>query len=74
VRRATAAAERAGLTPTTVLGGGGSDANVFHERGLPSVILATGGANVHTPAEELRLPEALACLKWLGRIVESGES
>jgi tripeptide aminopeptidase len=69
VRRATAAAERAGLSPTTARGGGGSDANVFNERGLPSVMLAIGGANVHTPAEELRLPEALACLEWLGEIV-----
>jgi tripeptide aminopeptidase len=69
VVRAAQAAKAAGLTPTTAHGGGGSDANVFNERGLPSVILATGGAYVHTPAEELRLPEALACLEWLGEIV-----
>jgi tripeptide aminopeptidase len=69
VVRATAAAERLGLTPATILGGGGSDANVFNGQGIPCLMLATGGAHPHTPAEELRIPQALSCLEWLVGIV-----
>jgi len=69
VRRATAAAGRAGLQPSTERGGGGSDANVFNERGIPSLILATGAANVHTPQEQWLLPAAAQCLEWLEEVV-----
>jgi tripeptide aminopeptidase len=31
--------------------GGGSDANIFNELGIPSVILGVGNHNVHTSKE-----------------------
>ncbi len=65
VRRATSAARRLGLEPERERGGGGSDANVFNERGIPSVILATGAVDVHTPDERLNVPASLQCLDWL---------
>ncbi|NLO74097.1 MAG: M20/M25/M40 family metallo-hydrolase [candidate division WS1 bacterium] len=71
VQRARAAAERLGLTPHTQHGGGGSDANVFNQRGIPSVILSTGAAEVHTPQEEWWLEVAEESLQWVLEIVTS---
>ena len=51
------AAERAGLRPRLAATGGGSDANTFNERGLPSVALGTGMALPHTLAEHVALAE-----------------
>jgi tripeptide aminopeptidase len=65
VQRAAAAARHVGLEPVTEIGGGGSDANVFNEHGLPSLIIATGALNVHTPQEQLNVVAALQCLEWL---------
>jgi tripeptide aminopeptidase len=65
VRRAAEAARRLGLEPVTERGGGGSDANVFNERGLPSLMMATGALDVHTPQEQLNIVASLQCLEWL---------
>ena len=73
VRRGWEAAERAGLSPTTARGGGASDANIFNEHGIPSLMLATGAANVHTPEEELRLEVMAGSLRWLVEIITSNK-
>jgi tripeptide aminopeptidase len=65
VQRAAAAARRLGLDPLTEIGGGGSDANLFNEHGLPSLIMPTGALDVHTPQEQLNVTAALHCLEWL---------
>ncbi len=65
VRRAAQAAQRVGMEPVTERGGGGSDANVFNEHGIPSLMMATGAIDVHTPHEQLSIPAALQCLDWL---------
>ena len=53
--RALALAEKAlearGITPRRVSTGGGSDANVFRERGMDCLLLANGTFENHTPAE-----------------------
>jgi tripeptide aminopeptidase len=69
IRRVKAAAERVGLTPHTVHGGGGSDANVFNGQGIPSVMLSTGAAQVHTPQEEWWLEVAEESLQWVLEMV-----
>ncbi|HEY3397797.1 MAG TPA: M20/M25/M40 family metallo-hydrolase [Armatimonadota bacterium] len=65
VVRAGAAAAQLGIEPVREIGGGGSDANVFNERGIPALMFATGAAEVHTPQETLNVPAALRCLEWL---------
>ena len=65
VQRAAAAARRLGIEPQTEKGGGGSDANVFNEHALPSLMMATGAMDVHTPQEQLNIPASLQCLEWL---------
>jgi tripeptide aminopeptidase len=54
---ARAGLERAGFTPREVEVGGGSDANVFNERGLHCVNVANGMANVHTADEQIAVAD-----------------
>lgn len=58
LRIAEAAVAEAGLTRRAVRGGGGSDANVFNARGLPSVVLGAGYERAHSPQESVAV-EAL---------------
>jgi len=69
VRRGIAAAQQAGLQPNLHKGGGGSDANIFNEHGIPTVIIATGAHNPHTPDELLRIPSMVKCCEWLLAII-----
>ncbi len=59
------ACERLGFEPQMERGGGGSDANVFNERGIPSVILATGPADVHTVNESVDVERMAESARWL---------
>jgi tripeptide aminopeptidase len=63
VRLAAAALQACGIEPSYALTGGGADANVFNERGLPCVNLANGMAEIHTPDEHVAVAD-------LGRMVE----
>lgn len=69
VQVASRAAEAVGLTPTTEIGGGGSDANVFNARGIPAVICSTGARHPHTLEEQLDIPEMVRSAQWLTQIV-----
>jgi tripeptide aminopeptidase len=51
VKIAIKAAEKIGLSSSLRASGGGSDANVFNKKGLPSVVLAVGMEKVHTVDE-----------------------
>jgi len=55
LRIADAALADAGLEARHVGSGGGSDANVFNARGLPSLTLGVGFERVHSPHECIRL-------------------
>jgi tripeptide aminopeptidase len=57
VRLAATALERAGFEPSYALTGGGADANVFNERGLPCLNLANGMIDIHTPDERIALDD-----------------
>lgn len=59
------ACERLGFEPQMERGGGGSDANVFNEHGIPSVILATGPAEVHTVNEWVDARRMAESARWL---------
>ena len=54
VRLARTALERCGYELAPSLTGGGADANVFNERGLPCLNLANGMAEIHTPTSTSR--------------------
>jgi len=59
------ASEESGTEPQTEAGGGGSDANIFNEHGIPTVILATGPADVHTVKESVDCELMAASARWL---------
>jgi tripeptide aminopeptidase len=57
LERARSALERVGLDPRPVEVGGGADANVFRERGIACVNLATGMTQVHTAEEHIAVAD-----------------
>ncbi|HIE09295.1 MAG TPA: M20/M25/M40 family metallo-hydrolase [Armatimonadetes bacterium] len=59
-----------GMEPKLLASGGGTDANIFVQRGIRCVILPTGAAKVHTKEEYIR-PSVLArCCQILVRAIE----
>lgn len=59
------ACESLGFAPRIERGGGGSDANIFNEHGIPSIILATGPAEVHTVNEWVDAERMAESARWL---------
>jgi tripeptide aminopeptidase len=58
------AARAVGLEAKFVAGGGGSDANVFNARGIPSIVLGCGFEKLHTTEERI----AVASLAKLAEV------
>lgn len=69
VRVAMTAATNLGHTPVLKIGGGGSDANVFNERGIPAVIAACGAQGAHSTAETASISAMLAAAEWLVEVI-----
>ncbi len=69
VQIATQAARRLGLPVKYEIGGGGSDANVFNEKGIPCVICATGARDPHTLEESVSISAMAQAARWLVEIV-----
>lgn len=69
VRYAWEAAEALGFEAVTEAGGGGSDANVFNEHGIPALICATGSEGAHTLEERLDIEAMVGCARWLVEII-----
>ena len=62
VKTAAEAIEHSDLTPQTIIGNGGLDANWMTAHGFPTVTLGCGQHNIHTVKETLDVPEFLhAC-------------
>ena len=71
VRLAAEGLRRAGYEPTTAFSGGGADANVFNERGLPCVNLANGMTDIHTADERIAVADLDAMVEVTLAIVEA---
>ena len=71
LRLALAGLERAGFPPRQVEVGGGADANVFNERGLPCVVLANGMAAIHSPDEHIAVSDLDAMVEVTLALVEA---
>ncbi len=71
VRIAADALRRCGVEPTTSFSGGGADANVFNERGLPCVNLANGMTDIHTPDEHIAVADLEAMVEVTLALVET---
>lgn len=58
-----------GLPYEAKLAGGGSDANVYNAKGIPTVVLSTGMDKVHTHDECCRISDLEKTARWVLEIV-----
>lgn len=65
IERVIRAAEMTGKNINYIVAGGGSDANVFFGKNLPTAIIATGMNKVHTTDEELDLNDLVSLTELL---------
>ncbi|HJN15663.1 MAG TPA: M20/M25/M40 family metallo-hydrolase [Armatimonadota bacterium] len=70
LRMTIQAAREVGVEPNPRPTGGGSDANVFNERGIETVIISCGSTEVHTLNEHVDVRHLHKASEWLTRIVE----
>ena len=73
MRRAARAAERIGVPVRYKSTGGGSDANVLNERGVPSAVLCCGFEKVHTCEERMAVSQLTLLAEWVAAILTGGE-
>ncbi len=71
VRLARHACERMQIPFRPIQTGGGSDANIFNARGIPSVVLAGAMQAIHTQDETASLYDLMLSCEQLIRIVEA---
>ncbi len=57
VRRIMDALDRLGMRPTMGTSGGGSDGNIFRQRGIRSVVVGMGDHGMHTVREYVTIPD-----------------
>lgn len=69
VQLAKRAAAQLGLSGTTFISGGGSDANVFNGHGIPTVNLAVGYEHIHTTAERIRRQDIEGLAEYVLEII-----
>jgi len=72
VCRAARAAAAIGVPVCYKATGGGSDANHFNIRGLPTVVLSCGYEKVHTTAERMPLKQLVLLTEWVLAIIDNG--
>jgi len=71
-QHAARAARRIGAPVRFKATGGGSDANIFNSRGIPSVVLSCGYEKVHTTEERIALAQLALLAAWVVAIVGDG--
>lgn len=74
VQRATRAARAIGVPVRYIGSGGGSDANIFNSRGVPSVVLGCGYEKVHTTAERMPVAQLTLLAQLVVAIISDGVS
>jgi len=70
VRLALEAGKILGRQISTIAAGGGSDANIFGEKGIQVAVIGTGMNKVHTKDEYLIVPDMVKSAELLLKIVE----
>jgi tripeptide aminopeptidase len=73
VQRAARAAGRIGVPVRFKPTGGGSDANIFNSRGLPTVVLSCGYQKAHTTEERIALDQLVLLTEWVLAIIEDDQ-
>ncbi len=74
VKLAQAAGRSIGIDVELVHGGGGSDANIFNEKGVPAVVIGVGYEGAHTREEHISIDDLVKATEFtLALIAESGK-
>jgi tripeptide aminopeptidase len=71
VQKVMAAGSKIGIKMQMKRGGGGSDANVFNEHGIETVVVGTGMQRVHTKQEFIEIKDLILGAKLLLEIVRT---
>lgn len=71
IQRVIKAGKQIGVDIQTKKGGGGSDANIFNERGIQTVLIGTGMQKVHTKQECIKIQDLVLGAKLLLEIVRN---
>jgi len=75
IRLAASAAKSIGITPELIEAGGGSDANIFNEAGIPTVLIGVGYESPHSTTEEIAVADLAKCAEFIVALVrKSGEA
>jgi len=69
VKLASSAADNLGRKMVTKTSGGGSDANIFFEKGIITGVLGTGMRDMHTVRESIRLDDMVCATELLIEII-----
>ncbi len=59
-----------GLSPKAKITGGGSDANVFNARGVPTLIIGAGADRVHTSTERLSIDQMCRSAELVTQVIK----
>jgi tripeptide aminopeptidase len=70
-KRVVAALQALGLEPDFQLSGGGSDANVFWEQGISSVVCGMADYNMHTLREYVVIPELVQAAEFCSELIKA---
>ena len=70
-KRVVAALDAIGLKPDFRLSGGGSDANVFWQRGIAAIVCGMADYNMHTLQEYVVIPELVQCVEFCRELVKA---
>ncbi len=68
----TDALKKIGLMPDFRTSGGGSDANVFWQKGISAVVMGMADYNMHTVREYVNIPEIMQACKLCETIIREG--
>jgi len=75
IRIAMRASEAIGIEPALVMGGGGSDANIFNANGIPAVVIGCGYWSPHSNEERIAIPDLVKTAEFaLALVKASGEN
>jgi tripeptide aminopeptidase len=69
IKLAAAAAESIGVTPELIEAGGGSDANIYNEIGVPTVLIGVGYESPHATNEEIAIADLAKCAEFIVALV-----
>lgn len=73
-QRAARAGRQIGVAVRFKSSGGGSDANIFNNRGIPTVVLSCGYEKAHTTAERIPLEQLDLLTGWVLAIIRDGQA